>query len=118
MVGTVGPITAEELHHLGPPYDASSVVGQTGLEQAYERRLAGTPTTRVVVLNSAGATTATLKSFPGTRAGRSQTSIDPTVQRAAEAALAGETSQRGAGRDPRLHRPDPRGRQRPDQLRI
>ena len=91
VVGTVGPITAEELHHLGPPYDASSVVGQTGLEQAYERRLAGTPTTHVVVLNSAGATTATLKSFPGTRGRPVQTSIDPTVQRAAEAALSGES---------------------------
>jgi hypothetical protein len=29
VVGSVGPITAEELHHLGAPYDASSVVGQT-----------------------------------------------------------------------------------------
>jgi cell division protein FtsI/penicillin-binding protein 2 len=91
VVGTVGPVTAEELHHLGPPYDASSVVGQTGLEQAYERRLAGTPTTHVVVLNSAGATTATLKSFPGTRGRPVQTSIDPIVQRAAEAALTGES---------------------------
>ena len=90
VVGSVGPITAEELHHLGPPYDASSVVGQTGLEQAYERRLAGAPTTRVVVLDRAGATTATLKSFPGHSGKPVATSIDPTVQRAAEAALASE----------------------------
>ncbi len=90
VVGSVGPITAEELHDLGAPYDASSVVGQTGLEQAYERRLAGTPTTRVLVLDSAGATLATLKSFPGHLGKPVQTSIDPAVQRAAEAALAGE----------------------------
>jgi cell division protein FtsI/penicillin-binding protein 2 len=90
VVGSVGPITAEELHHLGAPYDASSVVGQTGLEQAYERRLAGTPTTRVLVLDPAGATIATLKSFAGHRGKALQTSIDPAVQRAAEAALADE----------------------------
>ncbi len=88
VIGSVGPITAEQLHQLGPPYDASSSIGQTGIEQAYERRLAGTPTTRVVVVNAAGATAATLTSFPG-RPGRPvQTSIDPTVQRAAENALA------------------------------
>jgi cell division protein FtsI/penicillin-binding protein 2 len=89
VVGSVGPITAQELHQLGPPYDASSIVGQTGIEQAYERRLAGTPTTRVLVLNGAGASTATLKSFPGHPGKPVVTSIDPTVQRAAEAALAG-----------------------------
>jgi cell division protein FtsI/penicillin-binding protein 2 len=90
VVGSVGPITAEELHHLGAPYDASSVVGQTGLEHAYERRLAGTPTTRVLVLDPAGATIATLKSFPGHPGKAVQTSVDPAVQRAAEAALADE----------------------------
>jgi cell division protein FtsI/penicillin-binding protein 2 len=90
VVGTVGPITADELHTLGPPYDASSLVGQTGIEQAYERRLAGTPRTRVEVLDAAGVTAATPASFPG-RPGRSvMTSIDPTVQRAAETALSGE----------------------------
>jgi cell division protein FtsI/penicillin-binding protein 2 len=90
IVGSVGPITAEQLHHLGAPYDASSVVGQTGLEQAYERRLAGTPTTRIVVIDGAGATTATLKLFPGHAGKPVVTSIDPYVQRAAEAALATE----------------------------
>jgi cell division protein FtsI/penicillin-binding protein 2 len=90
VVGTVGPITADELHSLGPPYDASSLVGQTGVEQAYERQLAGTPRTSVGVLDAAGVTAATLASFPG-RPGRSvMTSIDPSVQRAAEAALSGE----------------------------
>jgi cell division protein FtsI/penicillin-binding protein 2 len=90
VVGSVGPVTAEELQHLGAPYDASSVVGQTGLEQAYERRLAGTPQTRVVILDAAGATASTLAGFRG-HPGRSvSTSLDPAVQRAAEAALAGE----------------------------
>jgi cell division protein FtsI/penicillin-binding protein 2 len=89
VVGAVGPITAEQLQHLGVPYDAGSQVGQEGIEQAYERRLAGTPQTRIGVLNAAGTTTATLATFPGQPGHAVQTSIDPRVQRAAEAALAG-----------------------------
>jgi hypothetical protein len=87
-VGSVGPITAQQLHRLGAPYDASSIVGQTGLEAADERTLAGTPTTRVEVQNAAGAEVRQLATFPG-RAGQAvPTSLDPAVQQAAEAALA------------------------------
>ena len=90
VVGTVGPITAQELGQLGAPYDAQSVVGQTGLEQASERQLAGQPGATVSVVNSSGAsvaTVATLPSHPGTPV---TTTIDPSVQTAAEAALSGE----------------------------
>jgi cell division protein FtsI/penicillin-binding protein 2 len=90
VVGTVGPITAQELGQLGAPYDAQSVVGQTGLEQADERQLAGQPGATVSVVNSSGtsvATVATLASHAGTPV---TTTIDPSVQRAAEAALSGE----------------------------
>ena len=89
VVGTVGAITAQQLQQLGPPYDSSSQVGQNGLEQAYERRLAGTPQTKVVALDAGGGTVATLTSFPGHPGQTVSTSIDPTVQRAAESALAG-----------------------------
>jgi cell division protein FtsI/penicillin-binding protein 2 len=89
LVGTVGAITADQLHQLGSPYDASSQVGQNGLEQAYERRLAGTPRTRIVVANAGGAAITTLTSFAGTPGRAVTTSIDPAVQRAAERALAG-----------------------------
>jgi cell division protein FtsI/penicillin-binding protein 2 len=90
LVGTVGPVTAQELGQLGAPYDAQSVVGQTGLEQADERQLAGQPGATVTVVNHDGtsvATVATLRSSPGTAV---RTTIDPAVQHAAEAALAGE----------------------------
>jgi cell division protein FtsI/penicillin-binding protein 2 len=91
VVGTVGPITAQELGQLGAPYDAQSIVGQTGLEQADERQLAGTPGATVTVVTKAGArvaTVATLPAHPGTPV---TTTINPAVQEAAEAALAGET---------------------------
>ena len=89
LVGTVGPITAEQLKALGPPYDASSQVGQTGLEYAAERQLAGSPTTKVIVETPGGGLVRTLASFPGHPGRPLSTSLDPRVQRAAEAALGG-----------------------------
>ena len=90
VVGAIGPVTAQELSQLGAPYTAQDDVGQTGLEQADERQLAGTPGATVSVVSSSGArvaTVATLPSRPGTPV---RTTIEPSVQRAAEAALAGE----------------------------
>ncbi|HTU97168.1 MAG TPA: penicillin-binding transpeptidase domain-containing protein [Solirubrobacteraceae bacterium] len=89
LVGTVGPITADQLKALGPPYDSSSQVGQTGLEYAAERQLAGTPTTKVIVETSSGALVKTLASFPGKPGQPLRTTLDPRVQRAAESALSG-----------------------------
>jgi cell division protein FtsI/penicillin-binding protein 2 len=90
IVGTVGPITAQELGELGAPYGAQSVVGQTGLEQADERQLAGQPGARVAVVNGNGASIATLATLSSHRGTAVQTTINPEVQQAAEAALAGE----------------------------
>jgi cell division protein FtsI/penicillin-binding protein 2 len=90
LVGTVGPVTAQELSQLGAPYDASSIVGQTGLEQADERQLAGQPGATVTVTGKNGArvaTVATLAPHPGTAV---MTTIDPTVEQAAEIALTGQ----------------------------
>jgi cell division protein FtsI/penicillin-binding protein 2 len=89
LVGTVGPVTAQELGQLGAPYDASSVVGQTGLEQADEKQLAGQPGATVTVTGKNGATVATVATLaphPGTAV---RTTIDPSVQQAAEVALTG-----------------------------
>jgi cell division protein FtsI/penicillin-binding protein 2 len=90
VVGTVGPITAQELSQLGAPYDANSVVGQTGLEQADERQLAGQPGATVTVVNSGGTRLATVAKLPVRPGPPVTTTIDPATQPAAEAALAGE----------------------------
>lgn len=90
LVGTVGPVTADELRTLGASYNAQSVVGQTGLEQAAERHLAGLPAATVTVVSASGARLATLATLPAHSGTPVQTTIDPNVQRAAEAALAGE----------------------------
>ncbi|HEX6392410.1 MAG TPA: penicillin-binding transpeptidase domain-containing protein [Acidimicrobiales bacterium] len=91
LVGSVGPVTAEELARLGPAYGSDSTVGQTGIEQAYEKQLAGSPGATIRVVHKDGSDGATLASFsskPGTAV---TTSIDPKVQAAAEQALGGIT---------------------------
>lgn len=91
VVGAIGPITAQELGQLGAPYAASSVVGQTGLEGVAERQLAGRPAASVVIVGPSGTTVATAASIPQRPGTAVTTTIDPAVQRAAEAALASDT---------------------------
>ena len=88
IVGTVGAVTAQELKDLGGAYSASSVVGQTGLEASAEKQLAGTPSATVAVVTAAGAHVATLATLAGHAGTAVKTTIDPTVQNAAESALA------------------------------
>ena len=88
IVGSVGPVTAQQLQQLGTPYDAQSVVGQTGLERVYERQLAGTPGAVVSVVGENGTSGPAVASIPAKPGKPVQTSIDPTVQRDVAAALA------------------------------
>jgi cell division protein FtsI/penicillin-binding protein 2 len=85
LLGTVGPVTAEQLEKLddrGP----GDVVGQTGLQARYEPRLGGTATSRVVIRDH-GVPEDTLLERRG-RPGRPlQTTLATGVQRAAETAL-------------------------------
>jgi cell division protein FtsI/penicillin-binding protein 2 len=90
LVGSVGPITAQELRELGAPYEANSIVGQTGLEQVYESQLAGKPGATITIVGANGATMATLATIVAKSGKALETSIDPAIQKAAEAALAGE----------------------------
>ena len=52
LVGRLGDITADRLKQLGAPYVVGDQVGLTGLQAAYETRLAGTPTADVVIKTS------------------------------------------------------------------
>ena len=91
VVGTVGPITAQELQTLGPPYADGDMVGQSGIEQAYERQLAGTPGAVVSVVDHSGKDLAVIGRFAQHAGSAIETTIDPGVQQAAESALAGQT---------------------------
>lgn len=91
ILGTVGDITADRLKELGAPYAAGDQVGLSGMEATYETRLAGTPSTSVVVVNGSNETVRTVQRFAGKAAQPVRLTIEPAVQKAAEAALAGVT---------------------------
>ena len=88
LVGSLGPVTAQQLKTLGTPYDAASIVGQSGLQASQERTLAGVPSAHIDIENASGAPVKLLARFGGRPGAAVHTSIDPQVQRAAEQALA------------------------------
>jgi cell division protein FtsI/penicillin-binding protein 2 len=88
LLGTVGPVTADDLKELGAAYQTGDQVGHgNGLEQAFERRLAGTPSGEVRLVGKDGQTVKVLHSFAGKDGQAVETTIDPRVQEAAEDAL-------------------------------
>jgi hypothetical protein len=88
LLGTVGRATAADLTRLGTPYQTGDRTGHGGLQQAYERQLAGTPGGEIRLVNAAGHQVATVATFPGKDSVPLQTTLDPKAQAAGEAALA------------------------------
>jgi len=94
VIGSVGEITAERLKQLGAPYRVGDIVGLSGLQAAYETRLAGTPNA-AIVLESDGKVIRTIKRLRGRAPQPVVVTIDPAVQQAAESALSGVTQPAG-----------------------
>jgi cell division protein FtsI/penicillin-binding protein 2 len=81
-------VTADDLKELGAPYQTGDQAGHgNGLEAAFERRLAGTPSGEVRLAGKDGQPVKVLQRFAGKDGQAVETTIDPRVQRAAEAAL-------------------------------
>jgi cell division protein FtsI/penicillin-binding protein 2 len=91
IAGTVGPATSEQAEALGPPYLAGDEVGQSGLEAAFEPRLAGAPAGELQVVEADGTTVETLLRTAGSPPQPVQTGIDPRLQELAGRALEGVT---------------------------
>jgi cell division protein FtsI/penicillin-binding protein 2 len=90
IVGTTHEATADDLKRLGAPYQTGDVVGASGIEQTYERRLAGTPSGAVQLVDAKSHKVVTvLHAFKGVPSEPVATTLDPQVQAAADAALAG-----------------------------
>jgi cell division protein FtsI/penicillin-binding protein 2 len=93
VVGTVGTEDSSELRAEGAAYQPGMTVGLSGLEQADQDSLIGTPTTSVVVVNAAGHNVATLWTSPGGRAGTPvRTTLNSQEQTDAVNALAGQSN--------------------------
>jgi cell division protein FtsI/penicillin-binding protein 2 len=87
VVGTVGSENSGLLRDEGASYQPGTTVGLTGLQAAYQRVLAGAPTTKVVAENSSGVQTSVLQQWPGKPGQPVQTTINSRVQAAALSAL-------------------------------
>jgi cell division protein FtsI/penicillin-binding protein 2 len=93
VLGRYDEVTAERLAELGAPYVVGDKVGLSGLEGAFERRLAGTPSGEVRTVDvTTEQPVRTLHQFAGTAPEPVGTTLDRRTQEAAEQALAAVTS--------------------------
>ncbi|MFG6197332.1 penicillin-binding transpeptidase domain-containing protein [Nonomuraea sp. JJY05] len=91
IVGSVSALTPETEQKLGGPERAGDSVGRSGLQQAYQDYLTGSTQTKVITLDlKTGKQVALLKEWRGRENVSVKTTIDRSVQAAAEQAL-GET---------------------------
>jgi cell division protein FtsI/penicillin-binding protein 2 len=90
VLGRVGPATADALARIGAGrYLGTDEVGLSGLELAYQNRLAGAPSGSVEIVGRSGRTIRVLHRFVGRPGQPLATTIDPAAESAAEAALTG-----------------------------
>ncbi|TDD67334.1 NTF2 domain-containing protein transpeptidase [Actinomadura darangshiensis] len=87
LVGNLGPATADRLQEVGAPYQPGDTIGVSGIQLLQQRRLAGTPTVRVVAQDETGKNSEELRSWPGQEPQAVQTTLDPGYQRHADNAL-------------------------------
>ena len=90
VVGAVGTENSSALRAEGAAYQPGQTVGVSGLEQAFQDTLAGTPTTSIVVVNAAGQVVSTVRTMHGRAGTPVQTTLDSHDQAIAEAALAAQ----------------------------
>ena len=88
LTGTVVSATAAQAKQLGAPYQAGDQIGQGGIQQAYQSRLAGKPALSIRITGPGSRVDATVARFAGAPGQPVRTSIDMNVQRAASAAVA------------------------------
>lgn len=87
VVGEVGPATTEALRQTGSGYSLGGSVGLSGLQLSAQRRLAGTPETKVVAQDESGHAVRVLARWPGEEARPVRTTLNREVQSAAASAL-------------------------------
>ncbi|HEX6921862.1 MAG TPA: penicillin-binding transpeptidase domain-containing protein [Actinomycetes bacterium] len=89
VLGAVRPATKESLAKAGPLATAADEVGASGLQQAFQEQLAGTPSGEVrLVQRSDGTVAKVLHAFVGKAGTPVRTTLDRRTQQAAETALA------------------------------
>ena len=87
LTGTVVAATAAQAKSLGPPYQKGDLVGQGGIEEAYQAQLAGRPALAIRLEGPGTRVDATAARFPAAPGKPVQTSLDMRDQMAASAAV-------------------------------
>ena len=90
VLGTVGPVTAEVVKASGGLYSAGDEAGLSGLEGRYDAQLRGTPGLSVEAVDDKGGHRELWRTVP-VPGKPLRTTLDPRLQRLAEASLAGLT---------------------------
>jgi penicillin-binding protein A len=81
-VGHLGAVTKKTLDDVAPGHDIGDLVGGSGLESAYEARLAGSPDLVLRVVNAGGKSMLEMDEKSGTPAKDVKATLDMRVQRA------------------------------------
>ncbi|GII58310.1 penicillin-binding protein [Planotetraspora thailandica] len=84
LVGYLDKATAKDVKKLGTAYRVGNAIGRGGLQETFQKQLAGTPTTTIEVTGSHTETLHTIKGKPGRSV---TTSLDPRIQAAAADAV-------------------------------
>ncbi|MFI6504809.1 penicillin-binding transpeptidase domain-containing protein [Nonomuraea typhae] len=81
LVGFLDKATKKDVDQLGPSYRVGQAVGRGGLQETFQKRLAGTPATEVQLGGK------TLETMDGEDGEKLETTLDPRIQDAAVAAV-------------------------------
>jgi cell division protein FtsI/penicillin-binding protein 2 len=93
LTGIVAKATAKEARKLGAPYKAGDPIGLGGIEEAYQNRLAGSPSLTIRITGPGKQTDLTAHQFSARKGKPVVTSLDLSVQLAASrAVIAARTS--------------------------
>ncbi|HYY45348.1 MAG TPA: penicillin-binding protein 2, partial [Actinomycetota bacterium] len=88
-VGHIGVVDGKELARLPGYYGLGDLMGESGLEAAFDRRLGGVPELSLRITGRHGKVVRTLGRSPGRKGRKVTTTLDMRVQAAAAAAYAG-----------------------------
>jgi Penicillin binding protein transpeptidase domain/NTF2-like N-terminal transpeptidase domain len=88
LTGAVVKATAAQAKALGAPYQPGDLIGEGGIEQAYQKQLAGRPSMAIRIEGPGHRVDATAASFAAVAGTPVKTSIDMAVQKAASHAVA------------------------------
>ncbi|WP_106397655.1 penicillin-binding transpeptidase domain-containing protein [Actinocorallia populi] len=92
LIGRIGPATTDVLSLVGAPYQPGDTVGTSGLQLLFQRRLAGLPSVKVVILGANGERRKEIRDFSD---GEDLAGHDPTGLETAEARPVRTTLDRG-----------------------